>query len=148
MNFNNKCPLVCILLGGSGLRPLSECLCPSKVNIGNGRLQNDRSLCWEPIDICKYSVGDTLQYWILNQVVLPCYLYAAHKLYNYTYIQWTLELRPPWHTNNLGYDHRHFSFDLRPKSWVTTRMAFVSVSLNLDTRVCGRNSGQCIALYN
>ena len=36
-------------------------------------------------------------------------------------IQWTLELRPAWHTNNLGYD-QNFSFDLRPKSWVTTRM--------------------------
>jgi hypothetical protein len=54
---------------------------------------------------------------------------------------------------------KKISFDLRPKSWVTTRvpvkatwvttlMAFVSFSLNPDTRVCGRNSGQCIALYN
>jgi hypothetical protein len=31
---------------------------------------------------------------------------------------------------------------------VTTPMAFVSVSLSPDTRVCGRNSCQCIALYN
>ena len=37
------------------------------------------------------------------------------------HIQWTLELRPAWHTNDLGYD-QNFSFDLRPKSWVTTRM--------------------------
>jgi hypothetical protein len=36
-------------------------------------------------------------------------------------IQWTLELRPAWHTNNLGY-YQNFSFDLRTKSWVTTRM--------------------------
>jgi hypothetical protein len=73
-------------------------------------------------------------------------------------VQWTLELRPAWHTNNLGY-YQNFRFDLRPKSWVTTRMpvkttwvttrmAFVSFSLSPDTRVCGRNSGQCIALYN
>jgi hypothetical protein len=74
-------------------------------------------------------------------------------------IQWTLELRPDWHTNNfLGYDKQN-SFDLRPKSWVTTRMpvkatwvttrmAFVSFSLSPDTRVCRRNSGQYIALYN
>jgi hypothetical protein len=37
------------------------------------------------------------------------------------YIQWTLELRPAWHMNNLGYD-QNFSFDLQPKSWVMTRM--------------------------
>jgi hypothetical protein len=59
--------------------------------------------------------------------------------------QWTLELRPAWHTNNLGYN-KNFSFDLRPKSWVTTRMpvkatwvttrmAFVSFSLSPDTCV-------------
>jgi hypothetical protein len=34
------------------------------------------------------------------------------------------------------------------KSGLTTRMAFVSFSLRPDTRVCGRNSGQCSALYN
>ena len=42
-------------------------------------------------------------------------------VYIYIHIQWTLELRPAWHTNNLGYD-QNFSFDLQPKSWVTTRM--------------------------
>jgi hypothetical protein len=31
-------------------------------------------------------------------------------------IQWTLELRPAWHTNNLGYEQNYFCFDLRPKS--------------------------------
>ena len=36
-------------------------------------------------------------------------------------IQWTLELRPAWHKNNLGYD-QNFSFDLRPKSGVMTLM--------------------------
>jgi hypothetical protein len=30
-----------------------------------------------------------------------------------TQVQWTLELRPAWHKNNLGYD-QNFSFDLRP----------------------------------
>jgi hypothetical protein len=29
-------------------------------------------------------------------------------------IQWTLELRPAWHTNNLGYD-QNFSFELTTK---------------------------------
>jgi hypothetical protein len=37
------------------------------------------------------------------------------------HIQWTLELWPAWHMNNLGCD-QNFGFDLRPKSWVTTRM--------------------------
>jgi hypothetical protein len=37
------------------------------------------------------------------------------------HIRWTLELRPAWHTNNFSYD-QNFSFDLRPHSWVTTRM--------------------------
>jgi hypothetical protein len=40
-----------------------------------------------------------------------------------------------------------FKFWLTTKFWVMTRMAFVSFSLSPDTRVCGRNSGQCIALY-
>jgi hypothetical protein len=73
-------------------------------------------------------------------------------------VQWTLELRQTWHKNNLGND-QNFSFDLRPKSWVMTRMpvkaiwittrtAFVSFIPITDTRVCGRNSGQCIALHN
>jgi hypothetical protein len=30
----------------------------------------------------------------------------------------------------------------------STRMAFVNFSLRPDTRVCGRNSGQCSASYN
>jgi hypothetical protein len=43
---------------------------------------------------------------------LPCVDVCANRL------QWTLELRPAWHTNILGYD-QNISFDLRPKSWVT-----------------------------
>jgi hypothetical protein len=65
---------------------------------------------------------------------------------------WLLNIRTTWVTT------KNFSDDLRPKSWVTTRMpvkatwvttrmAFVSFSLSPDTRVCGPNSGQCIALY-
>ena len=38
--------------------------------------------------------------------------YTIHCVYM---AQWTLELRPAWHTNNLGYV-QNFSFDLRPKS--------------------------------
>jgi hypothetical protein len=49
------------------------------------------------------------------------------------HIQWTLELRPAWHTNNLGYD-QNFSFDSRPMSWVTTRMP---VKANTCIRLCG-----------
>jgi hypothetical protein len=73
-------------------------------------------------------------------------------------IQWT-----PRVTTGLTYEQLglrpNCSFDLRPKSWVTTRMpvkatwvttrmAFVSFSLSPDMRVCERNFGQCIALYN
>ena len=48
-------------------------------------------------------------------------MYQSSRLKPCSEIQWTLELRPAWQTNNLGYD-QNFSFDLRPKSWVTTRM--------------------------
>jgi hypothetical protein len=50
----------------------------------------------------------------------------------------------------LTYDQRLDSqpeFRSRPHR-VTTHMAFVSFSLSPDMRVCGHNSGQCIALYN
>jgi hypothetical protein len=53
--------------------------------------------------------------------------------FSWNYIQWTLELRPAWHTNNLGYD-QSFSFDLRPKSWVKTRMP---VKDKTCIRLCG-----------
>jgi hypothetical protein len=50
-----------------------------------------------------------------------------------SYVQGTLELRPAWHRNNLGYD-QNFSFDLRPKCWVTTRMP---VKAKTSIRFCG-----------
>jgi hypothetical protein len=78
---------------------------------------------------------------------------TVNKQYSGTSIYDRLDIRTTWVTT------KNFSFDLRSKSWittrmpvkatwVTTRMAFVSFSLSLDTRVCGRNSGQIIALYN
>ena len=51
--------------------------------------------------------------------------------------QWTLQLRQAWHTNNLGYD-QNFSFDLRPKSWVTTRMP-----VKAKTRGCKQRPEMC-----
>jgi hypothetical protein len=64
-----------------------------------------------------------------------------------------LDIRTTWVTTKI------LVLTLRPMSWVTTRlpvkatwvttrMAFVSFILSPDTRVCGRNSGQCIALYH
>jgi hypothetical protein len=44
-----------------------------------------------------------------------------------------LDIRTTWVTT------KNYSFDLRPKSSVTTRM---------PVKASGRNSGQCIALYN
>jgi hypothetical protein len=39
--------------------------------------------------------------------------FLLHRGGCYNRIHWTLELRPAWHTNNLGYD-QNFSLDLRP----------------------------------
>jgi hypothetical protein len=50
-------------------------------------------------------------------------------------IRWTLGLWPAWHTINLGYD-QSFSFDLRPKSWVTTWM---QVKAKTCIGLCGCN---------
>jgi hypothetical protein len=57
-----------------------------------------------------------------------------------------LDIRTTWVTTKilvLTYD-QILSYD--PHAGQGT--AFVSFSLSPDTRVCGRNSGQCIALYN
>jgi hypothetical protein len=92
------------------------------------------------IMFCKRSMANEWQAATVEEI------YSAPSSYD------RLDLRTTWVTN------KNFSFDLRPKSWVTTRMpvkatwvttrvAFVSVSLIPDTRVCGRNSGQCAVLY-
>jgi hypothetical protein len=116
---------------------------------------------------CTANTTQSVSIWKTNQlalygerIVVHCKVYRGRTAYVRCMdkVQWTLELRPVWHTKHLGYE-QNFSFDLRPKSWVTTRMpvkatwvttrkAFVSFSLSPDTRVCGRNSGQCSALYN
>jgi hypothetical protein len=50
-------------------------------------------------------------------------------------------LRPAWHTNNLGYD-QNFGFDLRPKSWVTSRMPVKANTVSACAVV--NKDGRCV----
>jgi hypothetical protein len=67
-----------------------------------------------------------------NRCSRRTYTVDPRKILALTYDQ-SLELRPAWPVK---------------ATLVTTRMAFVSFSLSPDTRVCGRNSGQYVALYH
>jgi hypothetical protein len=109
------------------------------------------------------------RFWCLNNLYIWCCIYIyVHKILRRTWhcicsIESTTRCTNPLVTTGLTYEQ----LGLRPKSpfwfttkswvtthmpvkatWVTTRKAFVSFSLSPDTRVCGRNSGQCSALYN
>jgi hypothetical protein len=113
-----------------------------------------------PCRTCLHSASSILSVHISCHII-TAFVFRKPRvcIYIYIYIHSgpssydRLDIRTTWVTT------KNFSFGLRPKSWVMTRMsvkatwvmtrmAFVSISLSPDTRVCGRNSGQCIALYN
>jgi hypothetical protein len=74
---------------------------------------------------------------ILHVWIFQKFLFFWVTLYTSIYNRPSSYDRPAWHT---------WVTTRRPvkATWVTTHMAFV----NFNTRVCGRNSGHCIALYN
>jgi hypothetical protein len=82
------------------------------------------------ITIIRHNVTST----IVLSLSLSVYIYNIR-----TYIQWTLELRPSWHTKNLGYD-QNFSFyfdrslELRPECRSRPKRVSACAVVNKDLR--------------